>query len=118
MLDNFVGLAVLAVDSDLFLDLLEIQASDLGFVTVDDLGELLEGGALGFDVHEVNEAQLTEDPACVDEVQLPAVVLAEAVERERVHVGVEAERGLDADVEDHEALGSELVREDLDGVAD
>jgi hypothetical protein len=37
--------------------------ADLGLVAVDDLGELLESGALGLDVHEEDEAELEEDPA-------------------------------------------------------
>ena len=36
---------------------------DLGLVAVNDLGELLEGGALGLDVHKEDEAELEEDPA-------------------------------------------------------
>jgi len=36
---------------------------NLGLVAVDDLGELLEGGALGLNVHEVDEDKLKEDPA-------------------------------------------------------
>ena len=47
----------------LLLDLVDVDLSDLGLVAIDDLGQLLEGGALGLNVHEVNEAQLEEDPA-------------------------------------------------------
>jgi hypothetical protein len=47
----------------LLLDLVDVDVSDLGLVAIDDLGQLLEGGALGLDVHEVNEAQLQENPA-------------------------------------------------------
>lgn len=32
-------------------------------LAVDNLGQLLEGGALGLDVHEVNEGELESDPA-------------------------------------------------------
>lgn len=47
----------------LLLDLVDVDMSDLGLVAIDDLGQLLEGGSLGLDVHEVDEAQLEEDPA-------------------------------------------------------
>ena len=49
----------------LLLDLVEVEVRDLGVVAVDDLGQLLERRAPGLDVHEVDEAQLQEDPALV-----------------------------------------------------
>lgn len=54
---------LVGLDSSLLLDLLEVQLRDGGVVAVDDLGELLEGGALGLDVHDVDEDELGSDPA-------------------------------------------------------
>lgn len=109
---------IVSLDGHLLLHLLEVEASHGRAVAVDDLGQLLEGRPLGLDVHEVDEGQLAEDPARVDDVQLPGVRLAERLERDRVGVRVEAQRRLDHDVEDHEALGPQLVRQDLDRVPD
>lgn len=106
-------------DLSLLLDLVKVDAGNLSLVTVDDLGELLQGGALGLDIHEVDKGKLEEDPAGVDEVELPgAVGGAEEVEGDGVGVDVEGESALDGQVHDHETLGAELVGEDLDGVAD
>lgn len=44
----------------LLLDLVDVDLSHGGFVAVDDLGKLLEGGALGLDVHLPDEGQLEE----------------------------------------------------------
>lgn len=54
---------LVGLDGGLLLDLLEVQLRDGGVVAVDDLGELLEGGALGLDVHDVDEDELGSDPA-------------------------------------------------------
>ena len=51
------------MDLDLLLDLADIDVGNIGVVTIDDLGELLESGALGLDVHEVDEGELESDPA-------------------------------------------------------
>lgn len=109
---------VVRLDSNLLLHLLEVEVGHGRVLAVDDLGQLLEGRALGFDVHEVDEGQLAEDPASVDEVQLPGVRLAEGLEGDRVGVRVEAQRRLHHDVEDHEALSPQPVRQDLDRVPD
>ena len=53
----------------------------------------------------------------VDEVQLPGVSL-EGLEGHGVGISVEGQGGLDGQVHDHETLGTELVRQDLDRVAD
>lgn len=50
-------------DLSLLLDLADVDVGNVGLVAVDDLGELLESGALGLDVHEVDEAEFEEDPA-------------------------------------------------------
>lgn len=47
----------------LLLDLADVDVTDLSLITIDDLGQLLEGGALGLNVHEIHEAELEEDPA-------------------------------------------------------
>lgn len=54
---------LVGLDLGLLLDLVEVQLRDGGVVAVDDLGELLEGGALGLDVHDVDEDELEGDPA-------------------------------------------------------
>jgi hypothetical protein len=51
------------LDVHLLLDLVDVDAGHVGVVAVDDLGELLEGRALGLDVHEVHKDELEEDPA-------------------------------------------------------
>ena len=53
----------------------------------------------------------------VDEVQLPGMA-HEVVKRQGVGVGVEGERSLDHQVENHETLGTQLVRQNLNGVTD
>lgn len=53
----------------------------------------------------------------VDQVQLPGVA-GKVVKRVGVGVVVEREGGLDGQVDNHETLGTQLVRQDLDGVAD
>ena len=107
----------MAFPGDLLLNLFEIKMRNLCIVTVNDLGKLLEGRALGLNVHEVHEEKLDTDPDGVDDVQFPRVVLAEGLESHGVGVLVEQQRYLDRDVEDHETLGAQLVREYLDGVA-
>lgn len=52
-----------AVDLNLLLELVEVEAGHGGFVAIDDLGQLLESRATGLDVHEVDEDELEEDPA-------------------------------------------------------
>jgi len=83
---------------DLVLDLLEADVGDLGIVAIDDLSQLLEGRALGLDVHEVDEDELEADPEGVDDVELPGVRLAEGLEGHGVGVLVEQQRDLDRQV--------------------
>jgi len=47
---------------DVLLDLVEIDIGDDGLFSVEDLGNLLEGRALGLDVEEVDEDELGEVP--------------------------------------------------------
>lgn len=54
---------LVGLDLGLLLDLVEVQLRDGGVVAVDDLGELLEGRALGLDVHDVDEDEFECDPA-------------------------------------------------------
>ena len=54
---------LLLVDVRLLLDLVDVDVRNLGGVAVDDLGELLEGGAARLDVHEVDKGKLEGDPA-------------------------------------------------------
>jgi len=63
---------------------------------------------------EVDVDKLEGEPYDVDEVVLPA----ELLEGNGVDVLVEDERKRNGEVEDDEALSTELVRENLDGVRD
>lgn len=56
-----VGL--LLVDLGLLLDLVDVDLANGSILAIDELGQLLESGALGLDVHEVDEGELEEDPA-------------------------------------------------------
>lgn len=53
----------------------------------------------------------------VDEVEAPGVAL-EVLEGDGVGVDVERQGSVDEDIHEHKTLGAQLVREDLDGVAD
>lgn len=62
------GVTLVVVNSgaggaDFTLNLGHVLGDDLGVVAVDDLGQLLEGGALCLDVLEVDEGELEADPA-------------------------------------------------------
>ena len=50
-------------DVHLLLDLVDVDAGNVGVVAVDNLGKLLEGRAFGLDVHEVHKDELDKDPA-------------------------------------------------------
>lgn len=47
----------------LFLNLVKIQTSHSSLFAIDDLGQLLECRALGFNIHEVDENKLERNPA-------------------------------------------------------
>ncbi len=51
------------LDRDVLGDGVDVDAAHGGVVPVDDLGELLEGGTAGLDVHGVDEDELDENPA-------------------------------------------------------
>lgn len=59
----------------------------------------------------------SSDTYSVDEVELPGA-LAEVVESDGVGIGVEGQGSLNREVHDHETLGTQLVRQDFDGIAD
>ena len=42
---------------------MNVDVGDLGVLSVDDLGKLLQGGAPSLNVHEVDKDELEEDPA-------------------------------------------------------
>ena len=113
-------MVVLLVKS-LLLNLVHGDVADRGVVTVNNLGDLLESRTTGLDVHEVDEADLTENPDAVDEVKSPGVTTSEligspGVKGQRVEVVVQQEGDLHRDVEDHKTLGTERVGENLNGV--
>ena len=62
-LDLLAKSGVRFVDLSLLLDLADVEMSHSGLIAIDNLGQLLEGWAPGFDVHEVDEAKFEEDPA-------------------------------------------------------
>ena len=84
------------------------------FLAVEQRGRLLEREAPRLDDEDVQEGKLEGEPAAVEDVVLPL----EAAERDRVDVLVEDDRDRDGEVEDVEALGTQAVGQDLDGVGD
>lgn len=56
------AVGAIQVHVGLLLDLLEVQDGGGGVGAVDDLGELLEGGAAGLDVLPEDEGELESDP--------------------------------------------------------
>lgn len=75
-------------------------------------GKLLEGAAGGLGPQEVDHKGLDDDPAAVDEEELPADV----TEADGVDVGSEELRRLAEELENGDAAGALGVREDLDQV--
>lgn len=53
------------MEGKLLLDLLQVDLSD-GLLTIEDLGDLFEGGAVGLDVDEVDEDELDKVPELFD----------------------------------------------------
>ena len=60
------------MDLGLLLDLVNVDVGNIGFVAVDDTGKLLEGRALGFDVHEEDEGELAGNPALLFQLSVRA----------------------------------------------
>jgi hypothetical protein len=54
---------LLVTGSQVGLNGLDIDVGDLSLITVEDLGDLLEGGSLGLDVEDADEDELEGDPA-------------------------------------------------------
>ena len=87
-------------------------------VTVKQLSNLLECRATRLDVVEVDNETLGNEDSDVEEVELPSQLLdADGVDVlvEDTAKGGEAEAEAEAQ---REALGADLVRQDLDGVGD
>jgi hypothetical protein len=63
MLDLDVAVLLEARGHDIGLNSLEIDVGNLSLITIEDLGDLLEGGALGLNVEDSDEDKLEEDPA-------------------------------------------------------
>lgn len=89
---------------------------NLSVLSIEDLGNLLQGRTTGFHVEEVDEDEFESDPESVDHVQLP--IRVEAVKSKRVDVLVDGQGNLDPEVHDHETLGTNLEWQNLDGVCD
>lgn len=51
------------VNLHLLLDLVNIDVGNIRLIAINDLGKLLERGALGLDVHEEDKDELGGDPA-------------------------------------------------------
>lgn len=68
----------------LLLDLVNVKVGDFGILTIEDLGELLERGALGLNVKEVDEEELEEDPDSVESDEI--VVMREVFPRDGIGV--------------------------------
>jgi hypothetical protein len=54
---------LLVTGSQVGLNGLDIDVGDLSLITVEDLGDLLEGGSLGLDVEDADEDELEGNPA-------------------------------------------------------
>jgi hypothetical protein len=137
MVDVFnanVAILLVARGHDIGLNDLEINVGNLGAIAVKDLGNLLESRTTGFYVEDRDEDEFDEDPALsgvslmihvkgrqrltysVYGVELPPGV--QVRESERVDVLVDGQGNLDEEVHDHQTLGTNLERQDLDSVGD
>jgi len=83
-----------------------------GFLTVEEGCGFLQSSVLGLDDEEVEEDTLEEEPDNIDEIVFPC----NSIKSNRVDVLVEDERKGNGEVEDGEALGAELVWQNLDSV--
>lgn len=118
----------------LFLDLLQGQVGN-GLFAVEDTSDLLQGRALGLDVEEVDEDKLAEVPQLavrvssarqggevqkgtysVEQHEVP--VVGQALPGEQVGLVADGEDGLNDNVHDHHALGTQLEWENLESVGD
>ena len=50
------------LDISLLLSVPEMDIGNVGIITIEDSGDLLESGTLGFDVEEEDEDELDSDP--------------------------------------------------------
>lgn len=57
-----VDCRLLLESGSLSLDALKVDVGNLSLITIEDLGELLEGRALGLNVEEVHEEEFNPDP--------------------------------------------------------
>ena len=73
---------------------------------------------LGFDIEKINDDELERNPASVDGVEFPLGTFPRSVHRNRVDLTIQSERSLHRDIHDHQALGAELERQNLDSVRD
>lgn len=51
---------------NVLVNLAQVNVGDLGLITIEDLGDLLESGSAGLDVEDGNEDEFEEDPALVE----------------------------------------------------
>jgi hypothetical protein len=102
-------------NSSLLLDLSEIDVGN-SIITIEDTGNLLKSGALGLDVEIPDEDKLTKIPESVEEHEVP--VVGEVVPGKLVCLVSNGEDGLNGDVHDHHALGTEVERKNLKGISD
>jgi len=85
-------------------------------LTVEDLGDFLKSGSLGFNVDEVDEDEFDTDPQGVEQGEVP--VTWKLLPGDWVGLVTDGQDGLDGQVHDHETLGTETEWQDLDGVGD
>ena len=50
------------LDVSLLLSVLKLDIGNVGVITIEDSGDLLKSGTLGFDVEEEDEDELDSDP--------------------------------------------------------
>ena len=100
---------------DILLHLVNVNVRNR-IVAVEDARNFLEGWALGLDVEEVHKDQLAKVPQGVEQHQVP--VVGQVLPGQLVGLVAEREEGLQRDVHDHHALGTEAERENFERVRD
>ncbi len=109
-----VALNIVVVDAVVAVrearSVLHINVTDLGNVSVEDTGDLLESWAASLDVHEVDPDEFQEDPAGVDGEELPvlAVPCTTLGDGDGVDVVVDGKRNLNSQIHDEETLARSL----------
>jgi len=118
MLNGDLVIAQLSIVVESVQQLLAVSrgalTTNLGIVTIEVPGDFLERRVTSLDEEEVNDNQFDSQPAVVNDVVLPGDV----ADGNWVDVVVEEESTVDEKEHDSETLGTNLERENFDGVTD